>query len=61
MVIFMNKQETYPISKYIGTYPNGYWVFVKEFEGTYAEAINEAKKLQETDVDKGKYSIWDDR
>jgi hypothetical protein len=57
----MNKKETYPISKYIGTYPNGYWVFVKEFEGTYADALKEAKKLQETDVDKGKYSIWDDR
>ena len=57
----MNKKDTYPISKYIGTYPNGYWVFVKDVEGTYADALKEAKKLQETDKDKGKYSIWDDR
>jgi hypothetical protein len=57
----MNKKETYPISKYIGTYPNGYWVFVKDVEGTYEEALKEAKKLQETDTDKAKYSIWDDR
>ena len=57
----MKKYSSYPISKYIGTYPNGYWVFVKDVEGTYADALKEAKRLQETDLDKAKYSIWDDR
>jgi hypothetical protein len=52
------KKEKFPISKYVGIYPYGHWVFVKEFEGTYEESLDETKKLRDTDPYKLKYNIW---
>lgn len=55
----------YPISKYVGTFPKGEWVFVKEILGTYEDAIKEAYRLQISDPKTGRkknhYRIWDDR
>jgi len=55
----------YPISKYVGKHPKGKWIFVKYFDGTYEDALNEAKKLQlknpKTKNKTNAYRIWDNR
>ncbi len=47
----------FPISKYVGKHPNGRWEFIKEFEGTYEEAMKEAGRLSVNENDL--YRIWD--
>ena len=51
-----------PISKYVGKYPNGNWMFVKYFNGTYENALKEAGKLQLQDPKTGRktnhYRLW---
>jgi hypothetical protein len=49
--------ESYPISKY--SEKTG-WIFIKDFEGTYEEALQEASKLQYEDSS-FIYRIWDER
>jgi hypothetical protein len=54
--------ETYPISKYVGEFPLGKWIFVKEFEGSLADAKEECFRLQAEEPDwNTRYCIWDDR
>ena len=65
-LILKNKErlvttKEYPISKYVGKYPNGKWIFVKYYEGTYEEALKEAVRLQSIDSQHNQYKIWDDR
>ena len=50
----MNTNLTYPISKYIGNFPNGEWEFVKDFQGTYEEALKEIIQLQLNDPKTGR-------
>lgn len=50
----------WPISKYVGFYPEGAWEFVEEFPGTQQEAYEHANALQKLDPDK-EYRIWDCR
>jgi hypothetical protein len=54
------KKVKYPISKYVGKYPNGKWVFIKEVKGSYEDAMKEAAVLQKKDP-KNAYRIWDER
>lgn len=49
--------KKYPISKY--SMDTG-WIFVKEFTGTYEEALLEASNLQYEDHG-FTYRIWDER
>jgi len=60
----MNTNLTYPISIYIGNFPNGEWEFVKDFQGTYEEALKEIIQLQLNDPKTGRkknhYRIWDE-
>jgi hypothetical protein len=60
------ENKTYhPISKYIGEFPKGNWVFVKYFLGTYEECCEEACRLQLKDPKTGRkknyYKVWDER
>lgn len=52
--------EKHPISKYIGIFPNGHWVFIEEVIGTYAQTMARAQELQEQDPENA-YRIWDPR
>lgn len=54
------KKDNWPISKYIGQFPNGKWEFIKEFDGTLKEAGEEAIRLQMAD-EAAQYRIWDCR
>lgn len=53
---------SWPISKYIGKFPNGEWKFVKQYQGTYEEVLEEISKLQINDPKTGRkknhYRIW---
>ena len=66
-IFFMSKEKkaSHPISKYIGKFRKGYWVFVKDFEGTYDETLKEISNLcladREAGREEGQYRIWDDR
>lgn len=59
------KKEEYPISKYVGSFPKGEWVFVKMFDGKYEDALKEIENLQlinpKTGRKKNRYRIWDER
>ena len=46
----------YPISKY----EYGKWTFIKEFNGSYEDALKESNRLQILDQDCS-YRIWDCR
>jgi len=54
--------KKFPISKYVGTFPKGEWVFVKDFSGSYKDALLEAIRLQNKDPKTGRkknhYRIW---
>jgi len=54
--------KDWPISKYIGTFPNGEWCFVKNYRGTYEDSLKEAFQLQLEDPKTGRkknhYRIW---
>ena len=58
-----SKKQKYPISKYVGKFPTGEWIFVKYVNGTYEDALQEARKLQLQDPKTGKkineYRIWE--
>jgi len=54
------ERNTYPISRYIGTFPSGSWEFVREFTGTYREALILAEALQKENGEYD-YRIWDCR
>ena len=49
--------KKYPISKH--SIETG-WIFIKEFEGLYDDALQEASKLQYEDTG-FTYRIWDER
>jgi hypothetical protein len=55
--------KTWPISKYVGTFPKGEWIFVKKFSGSYENALIEATRLQKEDPKTGRkknhYRIWE--
>lgn len=57
--------KSWPISKYIGNFPNGEWKFVKNYRGTYEKALDEIFLLQSDDPKTGRkknhYRIWDQR
>lgn len=58
----MKKTDKFPISKYVGKFPKGEWIFVKYLKGTYEDALIEAGKLQLQDPKTGRkinhYRIW---
>lgn len=49
--------ETFPISRI----KNRKWVFVKEFEGSYEQALQEAERLQNNNKTGWIFRIWDNR
>jgi len=49
--------NSFPISKYSSA--TG-WIFIKQFNGTYIDALFEAQRLQSED-DAFAYRIWDER
>jgi hypothetical protein len=59
------KTRRWPISKYVGTFPKGEWIFVKNFSGTHEDAIKECLKLEmtypKTGRKKNHFRIWDQR
>jgi len=61
------KQPTakYPISVYIGKYPDAEWVFIEDFKGTYSEALEligwYQAMIPRTGNWKNSFRIWDNR
>ena len=53
-------EKTWPISKYVGKFPNGYWEFVEEFVGTEEQVWPYMANLESKDKP-NKYRHWDCR
>lgn len=60
MILWIDEKDYFEFSENLNEYNPNPWIFVKEHEGTYEEAFEEAGKLAKDDPEYS-YHIWDQR